>query len=55
MAEHKHDHAHEHHGHTHSHEHNHAAYVSNLPIFHKTEIGKGTFTASASAPETAAT
>ncbi|MBR1827053.1 MAG: precorrin-2 C(20)-methyltransferase [Clostridia bacterium] len=45
MAEHKHDHAHEHHGHTHSHshEHNHAAYVSNLPIFHKTEIGKGTF------------
>lgn len=45
MAEHKHDHAHEHHGHTHSHshEHNHAAYVSNLPKFHKTEIGKGTF------------
>jgi precorrin-2/cobalt-factor-2 C20-methyltransferase len=43
MAEHHHDHEAHEHPHTHSHEHSHAAYVSNLPKFHKTETGKGTF------------
>ncbi len=41
MAEHKHD--HEVHEHGHTHEHSHAPYVSNLPKFHKTATGKGTF------------
>ena len=43
MAEHHQDHEAHEHPHTHSHEHSHAAYVSNLPKFHKTETGKGTF------------
>ena len=43
MAEHKHEHEAHEHSHAHSHEHSHAAYVSNLPKFHKTETGKGTF------------
>lgn len=43
MAEHKHEHEAHEHTHSHSHEHSHAAYVSNLPKFHKTETGKGTF------------
>lgn len=43
MAEHKAEHEVHEHPHSHSHEHSHAAYVSNLPKFHKTETGKGTF------------
>lgn len=43
MAEHKHGHEAREHTRSHSHEHSHAAYVSNLPKFHKTETGKGTF------------
>ncbi|MBQ8082735.1 MAG: precorrin-2 C(20)-methyltransferase [Clostridia bacterium] len=43
MTEHKHEHDLHEHAHSHTHEHNHAAYVSNLPKFHKTETGKGTF------------